>query len=155
MRLEKPIFDPLRLRNCKHCLAPSLSMPLSYRQSMVWCPWICARRQCLKLLNTSDLPRSKPLARVALPALLSARSFLFTPATPGQYSHRSFRRWMWTIGTFQSRLPIPLFTFCRKLIFLRLRLTVFSQTFFLLSFCSWRLDHILFATSPKAGPGGI
>ena len=34
---------------------------LSSRRSMVWCPWLCARRQCLKLLNTSDLPRSRRL----------------------------------------------------------------------------------------------
>ena len=43
------------------------------------------------------------MVRVALPA----RSFPFTPASPGQYTHRSFRRWM---STFQSGLPIPLFT---------------------------------------------
>ena len=36
---------------------------------------------------------------------LSARSFPFTPACPGQYTHRSFRRWMSTIDTFQSGLP--------------------------------------------------
>ena len=41
-------------------------------------------------LSTSDLPRSKPLVGVALPASLSARSFPFTPACPGQYTHRSF-----------------------------------------------------------------
>ena len=29
---------------------------------------------------------------------------------------RSFRRWMLTIDTFQSGLPVPLFTFCSKLI---------------------------------------
>ena len=47
-------------------------------------------------------------------ASLSARSFPFTPACPGQYSctHRSFWRWMLTVDTFQSGLPIPLFTFC-------------------------------------------
>ena len=31
-------------------------------------------------------------------------------------THRSFRRWMSTIDSFQSGLPIPLFTFCSKLI---------------------------------------
>ena len=37
-----------------------LSSPLSSRRSMVWCPLLCARRQCLKLLNTpDDLPRSE------------------------------------------------------------------------------------------------
>ena len=33
-----------------------------------------------------------------------------------QYTHRSLQRWMLTIGTFQSGLPIPLFIFSRKLI---------------------------------------
>ena len=45
---------------------------------------------------------------------LSARSFSFTPACPGQYTHRICRRWMSTIDTCQSGLPIPLFTFCSK-----------------------------------------
>ena len=31
------------------------------------------------------------------------RSFPFTPATPGQYTHRSFQRWMLTTDTFQRR----------------------------------------------------
>jgi len=52
---------------------------------------------------------------VALPASLSARSFPFTPACPGQYTHRSFRKWMSTTDTFQSGLHIPLFTFCSTL----------------------------------------
>ena len=47
---------------------------------------------------------------VALPASVSARLFPFVPACPGQYSRRSFRRWMSTIDTFRSWLPIPLFT---------------------------------------------
>ena len=37
---------------------------------MVSCPWLCACTKCLKLLNTSNLLRSKPLVRVALPASL-------------------------------------------------------------------------------------
>ena len=52
--------------------ALTLSTPLSCRRSMV--AWLCARRYCLKLLNTLDLRRRKPLAKVALPASLSARS---------------------------------------------------------------------------------
>ena len=52
----------------------------------------------------------------ALPASLSARSFPFTPACPELYTHRSVLRWMSTIDTVQSGLPIPLFTFCSKLI---------------------------------------
>ena len=46
----------------------------------------------------------------------SAQSFPFTMACPGQYTLRSFRRWMSTIDTFQSGLPITLLTFCSKLI---------------------------------------
>ena len=38
-----------------------LSTFLSSWRSMAYCPWYCASRQCLKLLNTSDLPRHKPL----------------------------------------------------------------------------------------------
>ena len=97
-----------------HLVFP-LSTPLSSRRSLVWCPWLWARMYCLKLLNTSDLPRSKPLVRTALPASLSARLFPFTPACPGQYTHRSFRKWMLTTDTFQSGVHIPLFTFCSKL----------------------------------------
>ena len=41
-----------------------LSTPLFSRRSMAWCPWLCTRKLCLKLLSTSDLPRSKPLVRV-------------------------------------------------------------------------------------------
>ena len=50
------------------------------------------------------------------PTSLSAQSFPFPPACPGQYAHWSFRRWMATIDTFQFRLSIQLFTFCSKLI---------------------------------------
>ena len=42
---------------------------------------------------------------------VSARSFPFTPACPGQFTQRSFWRWMSTTDTFQSGLPIPLFIF--------------------------------------------
>ena len=62
----------------------------------VWCPWLCARTLCLKLLNTSDLPRGKPFARVTLPASLSARSLPFT-------------QWKWfciMMGTDESHLNI-------------------------------------------------
>ena len=73
------------------CPTLRLSTPLSARRSM--CVWW-------------------------LPASLSARSVPFTPACPGQYTHRSFQRWMSTIDTFQFGLPISLFTFCSKLIVL-------------------------------------
>ena len=45
----------------KDCLALPLSRTPSPRRSMVWCPWLCARMYCLKLLNTSDLTGIKPL----------------------------------------------------------------------------------------------
>ena len=51
-----------------------------------------------------------------MPASLSAPSFPLTPACPGQYTHRILRRWMSNIDTCQSGLPIPLFTFCSRLI---------------------------------------
>ena len=44
----------------------------------------------VKILNTSDLPRSTPLVKVALPACLSARSFPFILAFPRQCIHRSY-----------------------------------------------------------------
>ena len=77
---------------------------------------LCPQLVCLKFLSTLDLPRSKPLVRVALPASLSARSFPFTPACPGQYIHRSFRRLISNVDRFQSGFPISVFTFCSKLI---------------------------------------
>ena len=87
-------------------LALPLSTPLS-RSLMVWCPWLCAHRQCLKLLNTSDLPTCKSLMRVTLPTSLSAQSFPYTLACPRQHTHRSFSRWMSTIDTcMQSGLTL-------------------------------------------------
>ena len=47
---------------------------------------------CLVLLKTSDLPRRKQIVMVAFPASLSTRSFPFTQACPGQYTHRRFGR---------------------------------------------------------------
>ena len=91
------------------CRALSLSTLLSSRRSMVRCPWLSARKWWLKLLNFPDLPRIRPLVSVAMVANLSARSFPFTPVCPGQCTHRSFRRWVSTIATFQSELSILLF----------------------------------------------
>ena len=46
------------------CLCVCLSLPVclsvSFRWLMMWCTWLCARRYCLKLLNTLDLLRRKP-----------------------------------------------------------------------------------------------
>ena len=51
------------------------------------------KEDCLALI-LSDLPRSKPLVTVAVPTSLSAQSFAFILACPGQYTHRSFWRWI-------------------------------------------------------------
>ena len=93
--------------------ALSLSATLSSRRSMVCCLWLCARRLCLKLLNTSDLPRSKPLVMVACFARQSVCSvvFPFTPVCPGQLVHGPTGT---SEGGFQSGIPILLFTFCSK-----------------------------------------
>ena len=40
------------------------STPLSSRRLMLWQPWLCACRWCLKLLNVWDLLRNKPLVMV-------------------------------------------------------------------------------------------
>ena len=45
MALSRPFKDD-------HLVLP-LSTPLSSRWSVVWCPWLCARRLCLKLLRWS------------------------------------------------------------------------------------------------------
>jgi len=50
-------------------LTKPLSTPLSSRRSMVWCPWLCARRLCLKFLYTSDLPKRKHLSRLLFPPI--------------------------------------------------------------------------------------
>ena len=71
--------------------------------------------ECLKPLNTSDLPRRKPLVMAALFASLSARSFPSTPACQGQHTHRSLQRWVLNIVPCQFGLPIPpLFTPCSR-----------------------------------------
>jgi len=48
-----------------HWMLP-LSKSLSSRQLMVWCSWLCAHKECLKLLNTSDHLICKPIVVVAL-----------------------------------------------------------------------------------------
>ena len=48
----------------------SLSTPLSFSRSIVWCSWLCVRRLRFKFLNTSDLTRLKLAVMAALPASL-------------------------------------------------------------------------------------
>ena len=102
MRLEKPLCPvSQRFSNIRpigdgalsffHGRSPSASFPhfFSSKRSMALYLWPCARIYCFKLLNTSDLPRSH--VRVALPASLSARSFFFTSACPGQSTQRKLQ----------------------------------------------------------------
>ena len=109
--LLSEVFPTLRLKRFQ---CSWLTMASSFHASLlqevdgVMSLALC-RQECLKLLNTLDLPRRKPLMRVASHANVSAQAFPLLPACPGQYTHRSFRRWMSTIDTFQSGLPIPLF----------------------------------------------
>ena len=85
--------------------APTLSTSLSYKRSMVR----------FSVLSSStlhvDLPRRKPRVIAVLSTSVSTRSFPFTRACPGRYTHKRFRRRVPTIG-----LPITFFTFCSKLI---------------------------------------
>ena len=87
----------------------SLLQAIDGVMSSALCP-----QKCLKLLNASDLPRRKQLMMVALPASVFVRSFPFIPACSGQCTYRNFRRWISIIDTFQSGLPILLFTFCSE-----------------------------------------
>ena len=82
----------------------SSSMPLSSRQLMVRCPWLCAHRYCPQPLislhssmsSTAHLPvyllshfPSQQHVQHSTPAGLPAQSFPFTAACPGQHTCRS------------------------------------------------------------------
>ena len=69
---------------------------------------------CIKFLNTSDLLRCKPFVTVTLPTSLFARSFPLIPASPGRYTHKSFRSWMQNIDTHKSGLLTSFSTFHKK-----------------------------------------
>ena len=69
------------------------------------CPWVVS--QASQHFRSSE--KQTTWGGFALPARLSPRSFPFTPACPGQDTHRSFQRWPLTIDTFQCGLPIPPF----------------------------------------------
>ena len=69
-------FSSFPRRLCRALLLSTLFPP---GRSMVWRLWLCARRQCLKLLNTSYPLRHKPHTMLALPA----RSGPLTLACPG------------------------------------------------------------------------
>ena len=64
----------------------SLLQAINGVMSLALCPQVVSQAS----QHFSDLPKSKALVRVALPASLSAQSFPFTPACPGQYTHRRF-----------------------------------------------------------------
>ena len=104
-----PVFIWLMMALSRPFKEDHLALPLST-------PLLPRDQWCDVLGFSSGLLKSKPLVRVSLPTSLFLQSFPFTPACPGQYTHRSFRRWMSTINTFHCGLPIPLFTFCSKLV---------------------------------------
>ena len=93
------LFHPFK----KDRRAFPLSTPPSSRRSMVSCPWLCARRSCFKLLN------------ISCDGCFSHQSTCSVVFLHSNVS-RSFRGCMSTFGTFQSGLPIPVFSFCSKLI---------------------------------------
>ena len=78
----------------------------------MWRSWLCARRSCLKLLNTSDLPRGKPPTCDGWffpPASLSARvisldSSVFETVNPQQSLKMDV--------ACQSGLPTPFVACC-------------------------------------------
>ena len=76
------------------CLVLPLSMPLSSRWSMVWCPLLCACR----FQAPQHFISSKKQATCEGCSALSRAAH-----------HWSFRRWMSTMDTFQSVLLIPFF----------------------------------------------
>ena len=101
----------------------SSSMPLSSRQLMVRCPWLCAHRYCPQPLislhsSMSRAPHppvyllshfsSQGHVQGSTPASLPAPSFPFTAACPAQHTRTSFQRRMsaWASSS----------TFCNKLI---------------------------------------
>ena len=93
------------------CRVLPLSTPVSSKQLMVWCPWLWALRKCLKLLDTSDQPRRKFLVPVALPAShFPSLRHVQSSTSSGVFKGGCHQ------FTLRSRLPIPLFTFCSKLI---------------------------------------
>ena len=65
----------------------SLLQAIDGVMSLALCPQVVS--QASQHFRSSE---NKPLVKTALPASLSARSFLFTPACPRQYTDRSFRR---------------------------------------------------------------
>ena len=71
---------------------------------------------CIKFLNTSDLLRWNPLVMVTLPTSLFVGSFPLIPASPGQYTHKSFWSWMQNTDTHKSGLLISFYTFHKKVI---------------------------------------
>ena len=73
--------------------------------SLALCLWVVS--QASQHFRSSE--EQTTWGAFVLPARLSAWSFPFTLACPGQDTHRSFRRWLLTIDTFQSGLPMPPF----------------------------------------------
>ena len=121
IRSEKPVcmyaLYPFSQKCSLRCLWNSSHVRLIGHRYCDIHGFVYAGNEYIKLLNTSDLLRSNSLVRTALPTNLSARSFPFTPACPGQLVHDwSFPRRMSTTHTFQAGLPLQPFNLCSKLI---------------------------------------
>ena len=85
------------------------------RRSMVWCSWLCAHRQCLRLLSTWYIPRRKLLVVAAFPPVYLFGHFPPPRHVLGSTPTAVLEGWMSNADTCQYGLPIPLFTFCSKL----------------------------------------
>ena len=98
------------------------SFPLFSRRPVVLCPWSLALwLQVVSQASQHFRPAEKQATcdnvTVALPASLSAQSFSFTPVCPGQYTHpQEFSKVDVNHWHIPAWVPIPLFTFCHKLI---------------------------------------
>ena len=107
-----------QIRCSSDCMATALSRPFKeYRQAPPPSTPLSSKRSMVRfsVLSSStlhvDLPRRKPRMMAVLSTNVPTRSFPFTRACPGRYTHKRFRRRAPAIG-----LPITFFTFCSKLI---------------------------------------
>ena len=96
-----------------NCQVFPLSMPISPPgyQCVVWCLWLCASRQCLKLLNTSHLQKPKPCVIVVLPT--SHGHLPWLRHVQGSHIHQ----WMvdvnlWQMSVWACTFSLSLFVAC-------------------------------------------
>ena len=82
-------------------------------------PWLCARRYYLEFLNTSDLPRRKPLVIAVLPASLSTRSAAVVVVVFFFFFYSTTARWQFSAEGLRAVLESAMET-VTKLYFKRL-----------------------------------